>query len=310
MKKILMFGLVVVMCIMTVLGNSTVAYASESENEGQIFVDVLSQLGISVDDNSSESNAGGEVVIVGGDENIEGAYEVYSAFVKQCADVMGDDSWDGCLSNYDLLTRSAYIKSYIKNIKDATEADWNKKSAFEVFVYSECYLRFADLVGSATYKNYIQNGSAGVERLIKNATGLWTGNDADKVKESYRALVEWQVEFMRSYGYPYNFIEGSTYADETKLEIPVSGEKQSESEEMKKDSDFSEEELKEIKDIVNEVKTEEKVEEEVGLWEDVLRLLKENILTIGLLAGLFVAWLVVRAIIKKRSIDEMTSDGK
>lgn len=243
-----------------------------------------------------------DVVLSTEPTNVEGAEEVFTRFKDATAFIETDESWKSTLETYDLLYRISQKDVYLSTVNGATEEEWNNMTPYEIFVYTESYLRFSNMVGSDAKPadTYINNGDKGIENFMKNNYGSLAGNGVDDVKEALHELVLWQVDYYRAYNFPYNFVTGKSYAEETALDLSGKTE-----EIVDEDLGITEEEEEEIIDAFKEEQKEQN-----SIWKNVLDMLLSRWFTLVLLAVAIVAWLIVRHIRKKSGIDEMSSDGK
>lgn len=251
---------------------------------------------------------GNNVSISGRGEDITGADEVYQNFLDKTAILTTDKSWDYVLNTlHGTLSRLAMKTLYLDNVKGATEEQWNNMSAYEIFVYTETYLRFANMVGSATnpFDEYLNNGDTGLDKYLTDYVGKnnYTGTNCDEVLQAIKDVAEWQGEFVRQYNYPYNFITGKSYAEERGIYNSESEEETTE------DLGLTSEEESEIKEALSD-DTKQEHSKSFSIWKGVADELLKHWFSIIIAVVLVVAYLVVRHIRKKKAIDDMSADGK
>jgi hypothetical protein len=155
--------------------------------------------------------------------------------------------------------------------------------------------------------------------------GMWTGNGADELKSAYETFVRYQVIYFSYYNFPYNFIDDKSYAEETGLSSLV--------EESVNENGFTDSEQAEINEIIEELGEETSAGQEAditadsqnetvedggesfgetskSIWAQVGKKIADHWFSVVLLVILLAAWLIVRAVIKKKNMDEMSEDGK
>jgi len=170
------------------------------------------------------------------------------------------------------------------------------------------------------------DGDKGVAKLLDVATGSWKGNNSEEVIAAYEEFLNWQVNYYRTYNFPYNFITGRSYAEEMSSTYTVEPSQEATgditAEEMQEFvAELESEDIEEIKQelknegVIEDKEPEETIavtaeEKEPGIWDDVFENLKKSWFTLGLLVVLVVAYLVVRFIRTRRAVDEMTDEGK
>jgi hypothetical protein len=251
----------------------------------------------------------------------------FDLFVSLAETSLSDDSWSDLYRKCDKSYRLAYSDTYVKYVSGGTTEEFDLLSAPEVLVYVESYLSFADMAGgtagSKQYERYFTNGEAGYETYFKMVEGLWNGNGADELKNAYETFVRYQVIYFNYYNFPYNFVDDKSYAQETGISAIVG--------ESVDENGFTDSEQAEIQEIIGELEGETSAGEEAditadsrnettedesfgeaskNIWAQVGEKIAEHWFSVVLLVILLVAWLIVRAVVKKKNIDEMSEDGK
>lgn len=218
----------------------------------------------------------------------EEAEKVYQAFLDTVSYIQDEQDWqNNLLHGYDLFGESLYGEWYAEYVEGGTVEDFLAMSLFDRFVWSETYLRFAQAVStgnmSANFgspENFQRSITRPVTLMMENVKGH------EAVKEAYLTLAQWQYDYVQENGYPYNFISGRTYLEETGThEAPADTE-------TKSDDELLAEAASELMAEVDET-TREQVEEEKGIWDDTLEILSRNMITIVFIVILLIVLAVV-----------------
>lgn len=283
------------------------ADSDTAEPDKQPFGD-LPDVGTGNGDSTASSGIG---------EDVEGAEEVFQNFLDATAIMETDPSWDGIINSvHGTVGRNFREDMYLSSVKDATAEQWQSFSNYEIFVYTETYLRFANMVGAESdpFGEYFAKGEKGIQRYLNDyvVVRMYTGTNSEEILSALTDLVNWQAEFILKYNYPYNFITGRSYADETRVitsadPVPQESVSEESTESEPEDLGLTKEEEDEIREALEE---DGIVEETPGIWSNVGQALLDHWFSIMLAVILLIAYLVVRYIRKKKSVDEMTSDGK
>ena len=116
--------------------------------------------------------------------------------------------------------------------------------------------------------------------------------------DAYLALADWQYNYVKESGVPFNFVNNRSYLEEI-------GEMPETSEETKTD----EEELSEAaEELLEDADDKTKEETEKGIWDDTMNALARNIVTVLVFIALVVALVVVIQKRKRLNKDDDT-DG-
>lgn len=288
------------LAILPTSDNAEYADMGKAIEQGEkIVTDMLNHISPSEDNGNaqtvSSTNSG-----IG--ENTDGASEVYQNFLTKTEILKNDSSWDNLLNtNYGIINRTSMKAVYLANVNGATEEKWNDMSNYDIFVYTETYLRFANMVGSEAnpFNEYFSKGDTGIEKYMTDyvAQRNFTGTNASEVIEAIRELAKWQVAFIQEHNYPYNFVTGKSYAEETKIETDST---------QGTEEYVSKEDVKEAQEALkDDVKTQSK-----SLWQTVFDKISKHWFSIVLVVVFAVAYFVVHYIRKKKAVDDMTTDGK
>ena len=198
--------------------------AAETADDAEQRKEIIENLFTFIPPEEKDDDAQSKQTASGIGENTEGAEEVYQNFLEKTAIIATDESWDYVLNTlYGMLSRGAMKNVYLKSVKGATEEQWENMTAYEIFVYRETYLNFACMVGDVTnpFEEYFLKGDDdGIDKYldVQIVEKSFTGTNADEVIDAIREVAEWQAAFIRQYNYPYNFITGKSYAEETSFD--------------------------------------------------------------------------------------------
>ena len=232
----------------------------------------------------------------------ERADEVYNAFLEATAFIAEDTAWQSnVLAEYSLF-ENRYATWYASYVKNGTKEDFLSMSLYDRFVWGETYLMFAWAVNTGTFSEYFGSEEVFANRItdnlvnrIKNARDL---SNRQQVIDAYLALADWQYNYVKESGVPFNFVNNRSYLEEIG-EIPKTNE------ETKTDG----EELSEAaEELLEDADDKTKEETEKGLWDDTMNALARNIVTILIFIALVVALVVVIQKRKRLNKDDDT-DG-
>lgn len=232
----------------------------------------------------------------------ERADEVYNAFLEDTAFMAEDTAWQSnVLAEYSLF-ENRYATWYASYVENGTEEDFLSMSLYDRFVWGETYLMFAWAVNTGTFSKYFGSEEVFANRItdnlvnrIQNARDLTNGQ---QVIDAYLALADWQYNYVKERGVPFNFVNNRSYLEEI-------GEMPETSEETKTD----EEELSEAaEELLEDTDDKTKEETEKGIWDDTMNSLARNIVTILIFIALVVALFVVIQKRKRLNKDDDT-DG-
>lgn len=232
----------------------------------------------------------------------EGADEVYNAFLEATAFIAEDTAWQSnVLAEYSLF-ENRYATWYASYVENGTEKDFLSMSLYDRFVWGETYLMFAWAVNTGTFSEYFGSEEVFANRItdnlvnrIQNARDLTNGQ---QVIDAYLALADWQYNYVKESGVPFNFVNNRSYLEEI-------GEMPETSEETKTDK----EELSEAaEELLEDADDKTKEETEKGIWDDTMNALARNIVTVLVFIALVVALVVVIQKRKRLNKDDDT-DG-
>ena len=219
-------------------------------------------------------NATGASAEVDVEDLMKRGQEAFNHFVEVSAFIQDDETWNDCLEVYDIIHRKSGKEMYLESVDGASEELWDNLTAQEILVYYDTYLVFASIVTAANdvlYNKYIADIEHGVNEYVGSKTLGWNGNNCEEVIAAFEDFVEWQIEYYRIYNFPYNFITGKSYAEETHQDFGLENA-ESEAQEPVVESigneaaDITEEEKNEILDeLTNEEISE--IKEEVEAYE-------------------------------------------
>lgn len=282
-------------------------YVEMLENDNFLVSDVLTQLGINTETPSNTVSTN-----VRSDFDFESwhdeAMQAYDKFASLFYSVQDDDSWNMILSMAN-ARRNVSAKSYLRNVSNAKQSDWDNYSAVDIYLWHDTYLVFCDMMnkGSDYFDSKFNSGEIYFNQFYSNDIGMdsWTGTKGEELKEAYKNLVSYQVTYYNNYNYPYNFINDKSYADE----IGVT-QKEETKEEIQ---DLTDDDIKDLEEVADEIEKDEEegvVKKSANNWVNVLDRLKKSAFSIGLLAVVVIAYLIVRHNVKKKNFDDMSDDGK
>lgn len=230
------------------------------------------------------------------------AKPAYDKFVELSNTALQSGTWTGLYNQCDLIYRNAFAKAYSDYVHGKTEDDFKALSVENIFIYVETYLRFGDMVtsGGSQFKNYFENGQTGLNKYFSMVEGLWAGEGKDELVEVYENLMQYQIDYYNYYHFPYNFVTDKSYSEETGLTYQP--------EESVNENGFTESEQAEIDEVTKKEGGIAKESKET--WSPVFKTLLNHWLSLLLLVIAFVGLVIVRIIIKKKNVDDMSEDGK
>lgn len=233
----------------------------------------------------------------------EGADKVYNDFLEATAFIANDTNWyNNVLLVYETVSLKTFSTHYANYVEGGTVEDFENMSAYDKFIWSETYLMFAWAVNTGTFSEYFGSEEVFANRItdnlvnrIQNARDLTNGQ---QVIDAYLALADWQYNYVKESGVPFNFVNNRSYLEEI-------GEMPETSEETKTD----EEELSEAaEELLEDADDKTKEETEKGIWDDTMNAIARNIVTVLVFIALIVALVVVIQKRKRLNKDDDT-DG-
>lgn len=277
--------------------SETISFDTFSEGTANVLWSIVK------DNNVTTENKGAESAILKQEENgnytatNEGAEEVYKNFLRATAFIAEDVDWkNNLLQSYELFPHAERYASYVEG---GTEEEYLSMSLYDRFVWSESYLKFAWAINSGNYNNYYGSEQNFASHITNDVVNMMKGAPNNEgVIESYLALADWQYNYVRENGVPFNFINNRSYLDEIK--------KVTETETKAETNKSDEEEMSEIaKELLKDAddKTREEVKEK-GIWDDTLSMIANNIFTVLFILVLCIAVAVVVWRRKIRNIDD------
>lgn len=242
--------------------------------------------------------------------NENDAEKVYKEFYDDVKYIKDDKEWENSLLIQYKMFESDYAGWYEKYVEGGTKEEFLSMSLFDRFIWTETYLTFAWAVNTGdvnTYfgsdKNFKMHITDNVVNIIRNA------KEPERVEKAYLKIANWQYEYIKKNGVPFNFINNKTYLDE------INKEDENKAEEVPDSNEISKEDKKEITEAANmllddaDKKTKEEVKKK-GIWDDLLGILASNIITIIIILILLVITGIVIWWRKSLNIDDSINDGK
>lgn len=239
------------------------------------------------------------------------AKEAYEAFLDEVSFIETDEGWvdfltlygkDSPLYNLYAKRHSVYYADYVQG---GTAEKYLELSNFEQFLWTETYTKLAyDSYGSGDYAKYFGDRVHFDKYVVELATAPMQGYpNSDVVIAAFEKLMDWQYNYIVTEGnqIPYCFITDRSSLEEVSdpvVNVPDS------SETISKEEQEDIEELEQaIKDALEEEESNEKAEEEKGIWDDTFAILADNALSLLILVVLLVVLGVAVYRRKKRNID-------
>lgn len=229
----------------------------------------------------------------------EGADKVYKNFLSATAFIADDQNWkNNLLQSYELFPHEERYESYVEG---GTKEEYLSMSLYDRFVWSETYLKFAWAVNSGNFDNYFGSEENFASHITNDVVNMMKGApDNEGVIEAYLKLADWQYDYVKKNGVPFNFINNRSYLDEVKTtDTEVVETEKAEEKEDKEELAQAANEL--LADADKETKKEVK---EKGIWDDTLDALSNNIITIIIIIVLVIAVVVVIQKRKRLNIDD------
>lgn len=258
----------------------TVTFDTFSEGTADVLWSIVKEENVT----AASENAGSSILEQNRDGDFtaanEGAEEVYKNFLEATAFIADDINWkNNLLQSYEWFPHPEDYASYVKG---GTEEEYLSMSLYDRFVWRETYLKFAWAVNSGNYDNYYGSEENFASHITNDVVNMMKGApDNEGVIEAYLALADWQYQYVKANGVPFNFINNRSYLDE------VGEAPETETEPKKSDEKELSEAAKELLEDADN-KTKEEVKEK-GVWDDTLDALASNILTIVVILVLCVA---------------------
>lgn len=227
----------------------------------------------------------------------EEAQEVYQSFRDSISFIATDSTWA------DFLTMATFNEAtYNLIFPDSTQkTPYADLTAFDKIVYAVTYVEMA------SYRKDIEYWNSNVINSRDNFDNMCTsryvlgvnargGNSKETVLAALQTLWDWQYQYCLDNGEPYNFIYNCSYADTGFVGQNPTTPTQ---EPQEPTQGITEDEKIEIPgNVPNATQPPEK---EPGLWDGVIDILSNSLLTIGILAVAVIALIVV--LIRKRKLN-------
>lgn len=244
----------------TVMGNPQVLWSivdkeDDSKNEGQEEHTVL-------------GNSNGNYTV-----SNEGADEIYKNFLDATAFISESTEWkNNFLQNYELFPHAERYAAYVEG---GTEEDYLAMSLYDRFVWSETYLKYAWAVNTGNFNSYFGSKENFQNHITNDIVNMMKNiSNSQSVIDAYLALANWQYDYVKSNGVPFNFINNRSYLVEMGKEPTTGGSSPNGEDELQDDTNAG----------ANNVDTTSKPEvEEKGIWDDTAELISGNVITIGIL---------------------------
>ena len=271
--------------------------------DNEVIADALSDLGIGSDDSSISINNHSEGFDF--ERWHDGAMASFNNFNELFSDIEEDSTWQGYLANAE-IRRNVSLNYYLNSVHGAEESTWLNMSKTDIFLWQNTYLVFVEMIdkGNDYFTKTFANQQT-IDKWLKSiiCTSSWTGNGNEEIYNAYVEWLDYQIEYYRYYGYPYNFINDKSYAEETSL-FPSSSE---ENEEISSD-ELSDEEIAELEEDINHDKNEDSVIKKTkNNWVDVFEKLKGMWITLILIVVVGSAYFIVHKIRKSKNYDDMSN---
>lgn len=296
------------MLIDTATRSETLTFEAFSDGTANVLWSI-----VEAEANTEETNTGGSSILEQNGNYIatnEGAEEVYKNFLEATAFLSdeSDEDWNWSVLQIYELSETRYAGWYADYVNGGTEDEFFSMSLYDRFVWAETYLEFAYGIDCGDFDfNYgnKENFQNHVTRILTDkidSINKTKGNeDGNAVKEAYIALADWQYEYVKENGVPFNFINNRSYLEEVG-EAPTQSETKGEEEEIA-------EALEEILEDVEEEDLEGLEEEDdKGVWSDTMEALSRNLITIIIILILLAAVAVVVWKRKKMNVDDNVDD--
>lgn len=157
--------------------------------------------------------------------------DVYQNFLDATSFIADNADWkNNLLQSYELFPHEERYVSYVEN---GTEEEYLSMSLYDRFVWSETYLKFAWAVNSGNFDNYYGSEENFASHITNDVVNMMKGApNSEGVIEAYLTLADWQYQYVKTNGVPFNFINNRSYLDEvgeapdTQAETPKSNEQE------------------------------------------------------------------------------------
>lgn len=248
------------MLIDTVTRSETITFETISDGTANVLWSIVE----AETETEGTTNTGNSSLL---EQNEDGKYtdmnevaeEVYKNFLEATAFLSdeSDEDWNWSVLQIYELSKTKYAGWYADYVRDGTEEEFLSMSLYDRFVWAETYLEFAYGIDCGDFDfNYgnEENFRNHVTRILTDkfdSINKTKGNeDGNAVKEAYLALAEWQYNYVKENGVPFNFKNNRSYLKEVG-EAPTQSEAKSEEEEIAEAleemiGEMSEEELEEL----------------------------------------------------------------
>ena len=181
------------------------------------------------------------------------AYDNYISILEEKKD---DPSVSQLYTCADLIYRGSIgeKKLYTGSVSGGTEEEWDSFSAIEILGYKSTYLNFVTLMGSSNdyYNDNLKSGEDIKKSYFRSTMGFseYWGESGDQIFNAYLEFAEYQLQYFEYYGFPYNFYNNKSYADETGLDITAEPTTTEETENLES-LGLAEDEIAEIESEIN-----------------------------------------------------------
>lgn len=183
----------------------------------------------------------------------EEAMQAYDAYISLLESKVDDSTWKNVF-DYAEITRASVKKIYLESVENATEEELNALSQTDVIDYFTTYLNFVLVKNRSTeyYDSNFKSGDTAKQNYFRDnvGTSMWTGNGSEELLNAYMTVAEYQLQYFEYYGFPYNFHNDKSYADETGLDITVETTVTEETEDLES-LGLTENEISEIESEIN-----------------------------------------------------------
>lgn len=210
----------------------------------------------------------------------EEADKIYQNFLSVTAFIANDTEWENnFLQTYSLFPHAERYAAYVEG---GTEDEYLAMSLYDRFVWSEAYLKYAWAVNTGSFSDYFGSKENFQNHITNDIVNMMKNiPNSQEVIDSYLALANWQYDYVKSNGVPFNFINNRSYLEEVGKEVA------NDSSSSVSDKDELSDAAKELYDDADDT-TKNQVKEK-GIWDDTVELISSNAITIGILVIILAA---------------------
>lgn len=232
----------------------------------------------------------------------EEADKIYQNFLSVTAFIANDTEWkNNFLQTYSLFPHAERYAAYVEG---GTEDEYLAMSLYDRFAWSETYLKYAWAVNTGSFSDYFGSKENFQNHITNDIVNMMKNiPNSQKVIDAYLALADWQYDYVKTNGVPFNFINNRSYLEEVrKGEVEKEVDKDSSSVSDKKELSSAAKELYDDADDATKKQVKDK-----GIWDDTIGLISSNVITIGILVVILAACGIVVFRRRRKNVSDINN---